>query len=64
VVVVEHDMDVVAGADWVLDLGPGGGGAGGRLVAAGTPHDVARSATGRTAPYLAARLDAQQPPQL
>ncbi len=64
VVVVEHDMDVVAGADWVIDLGPGGGGAGGRLVAAGTPHDVARSASGRTAPYLAARLAAQQPPQL
>jgi excinuclease ABC subunit A len=64
VVVVEHDMDVVAGSDWVIDLGPGGGGAGGRLVAAGTPHDVARSASGRTAPYLAARLGAQQPPQL
>ncbi|WP_254185340.1 excinuclease ABC subunit UvrA [Nocardioides panacis] len=64
VVVVEHDMDVVAGADWVLDLGPGGGGAGGRLVAAGPPHDVARSGSSRTAPYLAARLDAQQPPQL
>ena len=37
VVVVEHDMDVVAGADWVIDLGPGGGDAGGRIVAAGTP---------------------------
>lgn len=35
VVVVEHDMAVVAGADWVIDLGPGGGDAGGRIVAAG-----------------------------
>ena len=56
VVVVEHDLDVVAGADHVLDLGPGGGDDGGRLVAAGTPAQVAGSTTSRTAPYLAARL--------
>ncbi|MFD9722058.1 ATP-binding cassette domain-containing protein [Streptomyces sp. NPDC059076] len=55
VVVVEHDMDVVAGVDWVIDLGPGGGDAGGRIVAAGTPEQVA-SADSRTAPHLAARL--------
>ncbi|MEU8892757.1 excinuclease ABC subunit UvrA [Streptomyces sp. NPDC048442] len=53
VVVVEHDMAVVAGADWVLDLGPGGGDEGGRIVAAGPPREVARSAESRTAPYLA-----------
>ncbi|CAM5744472.1 putative UvrABC system protein A [Streptomyces afghaniensis 772] [Streptomyces afghaniensis] len=53
VIVVEHDMSVVAGADWVVDLGPGGGDAGGRIVAAGPPADVARSAESRTAPYLA-----------
>ena len=41
-VVVEHEMDVVAGADWVIDLGPGGGDAGGRIVAAGPPAEVAR----------------------
>ncbi|PPS67773.1 MULTISPECIES: ATP-binding cassette domain-containing protein [Streptomyces] len=56
VVVVEHDMSVVAGADWVIDLGPGGGDEGGRIVAAGPPPDVARSADSRTAPYLARAL--------
>ncbi|MCX4985072.1 excinuclease ABC subunit UvrA [Streptomyces sp. NBC_00572] len=52
VVVVEHDMDVVATADWVLDLGPGGGEEGGRIVATGPPERVARAAESRTAPYL------------
>ncbi|ELS58367.1 ATP-binding cassette domain-containing protein [Streptomyces viridochromogenes] len=53
VVVVEHDMSVVAGADWVIDLGPGGGDAGGRVVATGTPAEVARVEGSATAPYLA-----------
>ncbi|WP_433893797.1 ABC transporter [Streptomyces sp. CA-111067] len=57
VVVVEHDMGVVAGADWVLDLGPGAGEEGGRVVAAGPPAEIARSERSRTGPYLAARLD-------
>ncbi|MGW1405499.1 ABC transporter [Streptomyces sp. NPDC002403] len=59
VVVVEHDMAVVAGADWVIDLGPGGGDRGGRIVAAGPPVEVARVPGSRTAPYLrtALRLD-------
>jgi excinuclease ABC subunit A len=56
VVVVEHDMAVVADADWVIDLGPGGGDAGGRIVAAGTPAEVARTTESRTAGYLAAFL--------
>ncbi|MFJ8591703.1 ATP-binding cassette domain-containing protein [Streptomyces sp. NPDC093598] len=56
VIVVEHDMSVVARADWVIDLGPGGGEAGGRIVASGPPADVARSAESRTAPYLARTL--------
>ncbi|GAA2386314.1 ATP-binding cassette domain-containing protein [Streptomyces coeruleofuscus] len=56
VIVVEHDMSVVAGADWVIDLGPGGGDAGGRIVAAGPPAEVARSGPSRTAPYLARTL--------
>ncbi|MET8532127.1 excinuclease ABC subunit UvrA [Streptomyces sp. NPDC005065] len=56
VVVVEHDMAVVAGADWVIDLGPGGGDRGGRIVAAGPPAEVARAADSRTAPYLSAAL--------
>ncbi|WP_165617627.1 excinuclease ABC subunit UvrA [Klenkia soli] len=55
VVLVEHEMDVVAEADWVLDLGPGGGDAGGRVVAAGTPEQVADSSSA-TARFLAPRL--------
>jgi excinuclease ABC subunit A len=55
VVVVEHEMDVVVSADWVIDLGPGGGDAGGRIVAVGPPAEVARATGSRTASYLAAR---------
>jgi excinuclease ABC subunit A len=57
VVVVEHDMGVVAAADWVIDLGPSGGSAGGRIVAEGTPATVAAHPHSRTAPYLAERLE-------
>jgi len=56
VLVVEHDMRVVAGADWVLDVGPGAGEEGGRLVAAGPPAAVAQAKESRTAPYLATFL--------
>jgi excinuclease ABC subunit A len=56
VVVVEHDMDVVATADWVIDLGPGGGDAGGQVVAAGPPEQVARTRGSATARYLKAHL--------
>jgi excinuclease ABC subunit A len=56
VVVIEHDMAVVAGADQVIDLGPGGGDEGGTLVAAGRPSEVAASPASRTAPYLRAAL--------
>ncbi|GAB2943930.1 excinuclease ABC subunit UvrA [Hymenobacter coalescens] len=53
VVVVEHDMRVVASSDWVLDMGPGAGDEGGRVVAQGPPAEVARARESRTAPYLA-----------
>lgn len=60
VIVVEHDVAVVAGADWVIDLGPGGGDAGGRIVAAGTPVEVARAEGSATAPYLSRVLPPRQ----
>ena len=52
VIVVEHDMHVVAGSDWVIDVGPGAGDEGGRIVAAGIPRDLAKHRASRTAPYL------------
>lgn len=52
VIVVEHDMRVVAGSDWVIDIGPGAGEQGGNIVASGPPLEVARSGKSKTAPYL------------
>ena len=56
VVVVEHDMDVIAACDWVIDLGPGAGAEGGKIVVQGTPQVVAQDKGSRTAKYLARRL--------
>ena len=56
VIVVEHDMRVAARSDWVMDLGPGAGDEGGRVVASGPPVEVARTSGSRTAPYLAYAL--------
>lgn len=53
VIVVEHDMRVISGSDWVIDMGPGAGEDGGRIVASGTPREIAETAESRTAPYLA-----------
>ncbi len=52
VIVVEHNMRVIAGADWVMEIGPGAGAKGGRLVVAGTPKQVAGNGESRTGPYL------------
>ena len=52
VVVIEHDLDVIANADWVIDMGPGGGESGGRIVAAGTPEQIAADANSVTGQYL------------
>ncbi|MCI6549157.1 MAG: excinuclease ABC subunit UvrA, partial [Coriobacteriaceae bacterium] len=56
VVVIEHDLDMIANADYVIDMGPGGGDAGGRIVCAGTPEDVAGCAPSVTGRYLAEEL--------
>ena len=52
VVVIEHDLDVIRSADYIIDMGPGGGEAGGRIVAAGTPEDIRRSPESRTGRFL------------
>lgn len=52
VVVIEHNLDVIKSADWILDMGPGGGREGGRLVFCGTPEQLAQSGESVTAPYL------------
>ncbi|MFI5497769.1 hypothetical protein ACIA5E_01810 [Nocardia asteroides] len=57
--VVEHDMTVIAQADHVVDLGPGGGAQGGRIVAQGSPEQVAADPGSRTALYLSERMTAR-----
>ena len=52
VVVIEHDRDIIANADYCIDMGPGGGEAGGRIVAAGTPEDLKRNPNSVTGRYL------------
>jgi excinuclease ABC subunit A len=54
--VIEHNLDVIRAADWVIDLGPEGGAGGGEVVVAGTPETVARSTRSHTGRYLAALL--------
>lgn len=61
VIVVEHDMHVIAQSDWVIDIGPGAGEEGGRIVAQGTPIEVARATKSKTAPYLRRILEPASP---
>jgi excinuclease ABC subunit A len=58
VVVIEHNMDVIKTADWIIDLGPEGGDEGGRIIAEGTPETVAQTAGSYTGKYLQRELDA------
>nr|MBP6677801.1 excinuclease ABC subunit UvrA [Paracoccus sp. (in: a-proteobacteria)] len=58
VVVIEHNLDVIKTADWIIDIGPEGGDGGGRIIATGTPEDVARVEESHTGRYLAPMLDA------
>jgi excinuclease ABC subunit A len=52
VVVIEHNLDVIKSSDWIIDLGPEGGGGGGRVVAEGTPEDVAEVPESYTGKFL------------
>jgi excinuclease ABC subunit A len=56
VVVIEHNLDVIRCADWVIDLGPEGGEAGGRVIVAGTPEEVAKCGASYTGRFLRALL--------
>jgi excinuclease ABC subunit A len=57
VLIIEHNMDVIKSADWIIDLGPEGGDKGGYLVAEGTPEDVVKVKASKTAKYLKEKLD-------
>ncbi len=53
VLIIEHNLDIIKSADWVVDLGPEGGDAGGRVIAAGTPEQIARNSGSFTGQFLA-----------
>jgi excinuclease ABC subunit A len=59
VVVIEHNLDVIKTADWIVDLGPEGGDGGGRIIASGTPEDVAKVKGSYTGRYLTRFLAAR-----
>ena len=56
VVIIEHNLDVIKTADWVIDLGPEGGKNGGRIIGVGTPEDLAKNSDSYTGEYLSATL--------
>jgi len=60
VIVIEHNMEVIKTADWIIDLGPEGGDLGGEIVAEGTPEDIARHPTSYTGKYLRWELEQWQ----
>ena len=55
-IVIEHNLDVVARADWIIDMGPGAGAEGGKVVFEGTPRELSKSSKSLTGKHLAARL--------
>jgi excinuclease ABC subunit A len=60
IIIIEHNLDVIASADWLVDLGPEGGSAGGKIVAEGTPEQVAESQSSFTGKYLKPKLAVDQ----
>ncbi len=61
VIVIEHNLDVIKTADWLIDIGPEGGDGGGQIVATGTPEEVAQVAASHTGHYLKSMLSAKKP---
>ncbi|MDP4962368.1 MAG: hypothetical protein NWR02_12480, partial [Mycobacterium sp.] len=61
VIVIEHNLDVIKTSDWVIDMGPEGGGGGGTVVAQGTPEEVAVATASYTGTFLAGLLEAPAP---
>jgi len=59
VIVIEHNLDVIKTADWIIDMGPEGGSGGGKVVVTGTPEQVASHATSHTARFLKPLLEAK-----
>jgi excinuclease ABC subunit A len=59
VVVIEHNLDVIKTADWVIDLGPGGGDAGGWIIAEGTPEEVSGIRNSATGKFLKGTLESK-----
>ncbi len=57
IVVIEHNLDVIKTADWIIDLGPEGGSGGGQIIAQGTPEEVAEDKKSHTARFLKMVLD-------
>jgi len=63
VLLIEHNLDVIKNADWIIDLGPGAGNKGGKIIAVGTPEDLAKNTKSHTGHYLKASLKKSQPKQ-
>jgi len=61
VIVIEHNLDVIKSADWIIDLGPEGGELGGRVIGTGTPEEIARNPDSRTGEYVARALTGEAP---
>ncbi|MDQ3869259.1 MAG: hypothetical protein M3250_06855, partial [Thermoproteota archaeon] len=60
IIVIEHNLDVIISADWIIDLGPEGGEGGGKIVITGTPHEVAENKDSYTGKYLKPKLALDQ----
>ena len=60
IIIIEHNLDVIASADWIIDLGPEGGAAGGRIISAGTPQQISENQNSHTGKYLKPKLAVDQ----